>query len=224
MVKLYGVGVGPGERGLITQKAIEILEKADVIAVPVTGGGAGTAYGIARKYIDEKKVMECVVPMTRDKSELDTAYEKIAADIEKHLESGKITAFITLGDPSVYSTYTKVRSILTKNGYKTETIPAVTGFCAAAARLETTLCENEEPIIIIPAGSKNIGELLDISGTKVIMKSGGNLGGIKSLLKEKGLLKDAVMVEKCGMDGEAVYTDIENADDDKSYFSVIIVR
>ncbi len=223
MAKLYGVGVGPGESGLITLKAVKILKNADVIAVP-SAGGARTAFDTAREFIDENKVLDCAVPMTKDKARLDAAYKKIADDIETRLKAGRDTAFITLGDPSVYSTYTRVRDILTKRGYACETVPAVTSFCAAAARLETTLCEGDEPLIIIPAGCKDIGSLLDQSGTKVIMKSGGKLGEIKALLSEKGLAGRAVMAEKCGMDGEKIYTDIETADNDKSYFSVIIVR
>ena len=38
--KLYGVGVGPGDSKLLTIKAKEILESADVIAVPVKAPGA----------------------------------------------------------------------------------------------------------------------------------------------------------------------------------------
>lgn len=221
MAKLYGVGVGPGDSGLITLRAVKILKNADVIAVPEAGGTV--AYDIAREFIDSRKVIRCAVPMTKDAARLAAAYEKIAGDIEACLAAGKDTAFITLGDPSVYSTYTRLRDILTKRGRQCETVPAVTSFCAAAARLGTTLCDRNAPLVIIPAGCPDMDKLLDINGTRVIMKS-GRLADIKSVLREKGMLKNAVMVEKCGMDGEKIYTDIENTDDEKSYFSVIIVR
>ncbi len=32
--KLYGVGVGPGDPGLLTLKAIQVMEACDVIAAP----------------------------------------------------------------------------------------------------------------------------------------------------------------------------------------------
>lgn len=224
MARLYGVGVGPGDSELITLKALRVLESADVIAVPVTGSGSRTAYDIAKGYIRDKKILECTMPMTRDEKKLADAYKKAADDIFDCIRAGMDVAYITLGDPCVYSSFTRIRSALVQRCCAVETVPAVTSFCAAAARLEMPLCDGSEPLVIIPADCENTGSLLDIQGTKVIMKSGGRLGEVKALLTDKGLDGGAVMVEKCGMDGEKIYTDIEKTDSDKSYFSVIIVR
>ena len=49
---LYGVGVGPGDKELITLKAVRVLKEADIIAVPVTKGGAMTAYEIVEDYVN----------------------------------------------------------------------------------------------------------------------------------------------------------------------------
>lgn len=57
--KLYGVGVGPGESKLLTLKAKEILESADVIAVPVKDAGEeSTALSIIRPVVElrDKKI------------------------------------------------------------------------------------------------------------------------------------------------------------------------
>ena len=78
--KLYGVGVGPGDPELMTQKAVRIIQESDVIAVPKGGTGEQTALNIAADFIREKPVLHCEMPMTRDQKVLDTCHEQ-AADI-----------------------------------------------------------------------------------------------------------------------------------------------
>ena len=43
--------------------------------------------------------------MVRDQAVLDRVRDSIAAELCGLLEEGKTVAFITLGDPSIYSTY-----------------------------------------------------------------------------------------------------------------------
>ena len=64
--KLYGVGVGPGDRELITLKALRVLRESEVIMVPVMRSGEKTAFGIVEEYIDGKEIVECRMPMTKD--------------------------------------------------------------------------------------------------------------------------------------------------------------
>lgn len=51
--KLYGVGIGPGDPKLLTLKAKEVLESADIIAVPVKAPGEeSTALSIVQPAVD----------------------------------------------------------------------------------------------------------------------------------------------------------------------------
>ena len=108
--KLYGVGVGPGDPELVTRKAERILRGADVVAVPDKGAGEKTALHIVREFVEGKELLCCPTPMVRDRSLLDGCYERIAEDICALLDQGRSVAFITLGDPTVYSTYIYVHS------------------------------------------------------------------------------------------------------------------
>ena len=102
---LYGLGVGPGDPELLTLKAVRLLREADVVAVPNRGGGEGTALHIVKDYVQDKPLLLCATPMVRDRQILDSAHDRIAGDICALLEEGKRVVFITLGDPTVYSTY-----------------------------------------------------------------------------------------------------------------------
>ncbi|MEG2597486.1 MAG: precorrin-2 C(20)-methyltransferase, partial [Oscillospiraceae bacterium] len=101
---LYGVGVGVGDPKLLTLQAIEILQQADIIAVPDTGGDH-TALQIVSTFVEEKAKIFCQMPMTKNQEILQKCHRESADQIISYLKLGKSVAFITLGDPSIYSTY-----------------------------------------------------------------------------------------------------------------------
>ena len=141
--------------------------------------------------------------------------------MEQYLDEGKRIAFLTLGDPSVYSTYLYIHKRVLRDGYQARIIPGIPSFCAAAAALNIGLAENKEEIHILPA-SYGIEEGLQMSGTKILMKAGKQMASVKETLrKSKGQFR---MVENCGMDGERIYTDPEEVPEKTSYYSLIIIK
>ena len=111
-----------------------------------------------------------------------------------------------------------------KRGYETEIIPGITSFCAAAARLNMSLCERDETLTILPSSYKNVREGLHTQGTKVLMKANRAIIEVRDILREEGMIDQAVMVECCGMENEKIYKDLNELDDRTSYFSIIIVK
>lgn len=222
----YCVGVGPGDKELITIKALHALQRADIIAVPRMKNGESTAYGIVKDYIGGKDIINFHTPMSKDFAALDKNYANIAKTIAALLDSGKSVAFITLGDPGVYSTAMQVNADIAAMGYKTEVIPGITSFCAAAARLNISLCERDEPLVVLPASYSGTADDLRHKGTKVLMKAGRAIIDVKDMLAKEGMLDKASMVECCGMENEKIYKSLSepSLSDTNSYFSIIIVK
>ncbi len=221
---LYGVGVGPGDPKLLTIKAIETIGHCQVVVAVDSGNGDKTALGIVAEYIKDKEILTCVSPMTRDEAILTKSHQKAAQDIIDYLNRGIDVCFVTLGDPSIYSTYMYIHRFVMNNGYDTRLIPGVTSFCAVAAELNVSLCEGSTPLHIIPASYDGLEQGLEFSGTKVLMKSGKSLQTVLALLKEKQMAEKSMMVERCGMDGQAIYRNIEEITNAPGYFSTIIVK
>jgi len=219
---LYGVGVGPGDKRLLTLLAIETLTMADKIVVP-DSGGEKTAYKIVQEYITHKEKIYCHLPMTRDEASLASAHTAAANTIISELKSGANVAFITLGDPTIYSTYMYIHRLVLAQGYNCEIVNGIPSFCAVAGKLNISLCDKADPLHIIPASYANTEQMLKLSGTKVLMKSGKDLAGVVNLLAESGQIDQAQMVECCFMENEKIYTDLR-AVDSSSYFSVIVVK
>ena len=221
---LYGLGVGPGDPELLTVKAVRILREADVIAVPDKGSGEKTALNIVKDYVADKPLLPCITPMVRDQQVLDASHDEIAGNICALLEEGKTVAFITLGDPTVYATYMYVHRRVLARGYEAVLVPGVTSFCAVAARLGTSLCEQSERLLIVPASHKDIDDCLDVDANLVFMKAGREIGALKEKLASRGLLDRASLVANCGMDGEQVWEHFGDMPENTGYFSVVVVK
>ncbi len=221
--KLYGLGVGPGDPELLTLKAVRLLREADVIAVPDKGTGEKTALRIVEQFVGGKELIFCPTPMLRDRSQWDRYHEEIADRICRILDAGKNVSFITLGDPTIYSTYIYVHKKVAARGYEAELVPGVTSFCAVAARLGVSLCEGDERLMVIP-GSCELKDTMDIQANKVFMKSGKGILQLQQQLNQAGLLDGAAMVENCGMENERVWPRFGDMKENSGYFSVVVVK
>lgn len=223
---LFGVGVGPGDPELMTLKAVRTIKEADVIALPKTDEQYITALEIVKGVVDisRKEIIEIYLPMTRDEDTLRSSHQKAGLQLAELLEEGKNVAFLTLGDPSIYSTYIYIHNWLLQEGFHVQLIAGVPSFCAVAAKLNMALCKGAEPLHIIPASYQDNDDYLDWDGTKILMKSGKSLRKVIDLLQVKGLIESSSMVERCGMDGEKVYENLSDVNPGSSYFSTIVVK
>lgn len=221
---LYGVGVGPGDPELLTLKALRLIRESQVIAVPGASVTETVAYKIVKQAypaLDEKELIGLEMPMTKDAKLLKESHDRAAAAVEECLRSGKDVAFLTLGDPTVYSTYLYVHKRVEADGFPVEIISGITSFCAVAARMNMGLVEKSQPLHVIPA-SYQIQDALKLSGTKVLMKAGRKMGEVKrQLLEQPG---EVVMIENCGMEKERCYRGAEEIPEEAGYYSLIIVK
>mgnify|MGYP001001374248 FL=1 len=221
--KLYGVGVGPGDPELMTLKALKVIRNSDVIALPGENPRDTTAWQIAVKVcpeIEEKELLAVHMPMTKDKEKLEMSHRRGADAICALLKDEKQVAFLTLGDPTVYSTYLYIHKIIQAEGYPVEIISGITSFTAVAAKLNIGLVEGSEPLHV-PA-SYQIEDSLKLPGTKVLMKAGKKMADVKQQLKEHG--SDVAMIENCGMSTEKIYYGVDEIPEDAGYYSLLIVK
>lgn len=224
MGKLYGVSVGAGDPQLMTLRAVSIIEKCSVIAVPRTNGENTAALSIAEQVVDisGKRKIFLDFPMTTDKEVLDRNYSAISERLCTELESGDVS-FLTLGDISVYSTFSYIGGIVRQSGFDTEICPGVTSFSAAAAALAEPLCLGSEELHIIPYSSGSIESSLELSGTKVIMKTGRHTQELISLLHRKGLAEHTKAVVNCGFPDERLYASLDDIPEAPGYFTLFII-
>ena len=125
---LYGVGVGPGDPELMTLKAVRLIRENEVIALPGEIPEKTAAYRIAVQAVPElaeKKLIPIFFPMTMDRAEQQKEHERGAEKLKRLLDTGRNVVFLTLGDPSIYSTFSYVQQLVEADGYPAEMVSGV---------------------------------------------------------------------------------------------------
>jgi len=225
--KLFGVGVGPGDPELLTLKAKRVIEEADYLAVPVSlKEKESFALSIVQDLIEkEKPILKLFFPMIAEEDLLQKSWAEAVEEIQKVLQQEKNVAFLTLGDPSFYSTYMYIYQAIARLGYQTEVVPGVTSFCACACRAGISLGENKETIAVIPSSASDdkLEQVLDTFDNIVFLKAAKNIDRLKKTLENKNLEDKAVVVSKCGTAEEKIKFGLDE-DEEFSYFTTIIVK
>lgn len=150
----YGVGVGPGDPELMSLQAVRLIRENQVIAVPGRTVEKSMAYRIAVQSVPEltkKELIPLYMPMVRDREQMELHHRRNAATLERYLDQGRNVVYLTLGDPTIYSSFSYLQRILERDGYPVELASGIPSFCAAAARLRLPLAEGNEALHILPA-------------------------------------------------------------------------
>lgn len=208
--KLYGIGVGPGQPGLMTLEAQRLLRDAQVVAYPVKAKGEdGTALEIVRQCVDleGKEIVELLFDMNPD----DEVRKKCrAANIDRIcalLDAGRNVAMITLGDVAVYSTYMYLDREVRARGYDTAVVPGIPSFCSGAAAARLPLMIGEESLAVVSAAkhSDAAAKALDDFDNVVVMKAYTYIDQLAALLRERGIpLTAATVMSNVGMADEYI--------------------
>ena len=129
---LYGVGLGPGADDLVTVRGRRVLDRADVVYSP-----GRLSRAVATEHVPEATIGDVSFPMTRDEAELRRAWKAAAAEIAPRARDGD-AAFVTLGDPNVYSTFGHLRRTLDTfhPDVDVEVVPGVSAMTAFATALD----------------------------------------------------------------------------------------
>ncbi|ADQ15611.1 precorrin-2 C(20)-methyltransferase [Halanaerobium hydrogeniformans] len=234
--KLYGIGVGAGDPKLLTLKALETLKKVDYIFTPVS---AASTESNALNIIDtlfedsllqkENKVINLNFEMAKDLKKLKESRLKAAKRINEKLTEDNQVAFITLGDPFLYSTYTYIMKKIQKwqPGVEINTIPGINSIAACTSAQNLPLAEGKENIAIISnlKDEVQLEKIFSIFDTVVILKLSRNFAKVYPVLQKLNL-KDKVLIgSKCGLKEEKYTTNIEVLNNEEiDYLTLMIVK
>lgn len=232
--RLIGVGVGPGDPELVTLQALRVLRAADRIVAPTTApDSAGRAETIVRQVLPDTRIERLTFDMSTDHSPggteaRTTSHRAAAAALEPWLRAGQTVAFITLGDPNVYSTFPSLAGETRRLVPQIEvsTVAGITAFQALAGRSGTVLLDGTESLSLVTAldGVDHVAEALtDPNRAVVIYKGGRYLPQVSKLLAEHGRLEGAVFGELLGLPGERTGPVSGMAEQPATYLATVIV-
>jgi precorrin-2/cobalt-factor-2 C20-methyltransferase len=208
--KLMGIGVGPGDPELLTVKAVKILKKVPVICSPRSSESRPSlALSIVQPALkhrdDEYEIIEPLFPMIEDEKALNHYWDKAADLVAQRLEQGLDVAFITLGDPTVYSTFSYLEKKIRDKGFPVEIIPGVTSFTGCAATAGLSLGERDEIIVMVPKVDGRLERLLEHADTAVIMKTSRHPEILEEIINQDSRNKTVISIQNCGMKDEKIF-------------------
>ena len=229
--KFYGIGVGPGESELLTLKGKRILNEVDIVFAPQA---RLTTYSMAAAIVKPhlqhpEKLTLLEYPMTRETPILKAFWNKAASQIVEPLKQGKNVAYLTLGDPFIFSTYYYTLRLLKQllPDLEAITTPGISSFSAMASFLNMCLVEGSQKLAVVPVEEEvePLRPILQEFDCIVMLKVGKKLGRVIRLLKELEFLKQGIMISYIGTPKEKVTLDLTQVRDEESgYMTTIIIK
>jgi precorrin-2/cobalt-factor-2 C20-methyltransferase len=235
---LYCVGCGPGDPDLLTLKAINIIKNAEVIYTPTARENKpSVALSIVEKFLTKKtEVRQLVFPMVKDYEKLREYWKTNAKEIAGAVRNGKKAVYLTVGDPSLYSTWIYIHKEMCENyrDIEIEIVPGITSIFSFSAEIKTPIGEGEEIIGIIPA-CYNLDRLkiaAECCDTLVFLKDGRYFNNVIDILMKSSFPEDSdvFIAEDVSTDNETLQkrklVDVaknKNENNDK-YFSIMIAK
>ncbi len=224
--KLLGIGVGPGDHELLTIKAVNALKEVKVICAPKSAvHKPSLALSIVQPVLKESEdnydILEPLFPMIEDKIALSRYWDDAAANIIQKLNEGLDVAFITLGDPTVYSTFSYIGIRIANKGFTVEIIPGITSFTGCAATAGISLAEKDEIMVIVPKVDERLEKILEYADTFVVMKTSRHSEVLEEIINQDKREKEVISIQNCSMDDEMVFKGFFK---DKKYLSTTIVK
>ena len=231
--RLFGVGVGPGDPGLVTLRAAELIRGADVIAFHAGTGKQSMARSIVADLLPpgviEEELRDPVTTGFADDpggyyAALGAFYDDCADRLETHLRQGCTVVVLAVGDPLFFGSFMYVHDRLSPL-YPTAVVPGVTSVSAATAAVATGLCRHEDTLTILP-GTLPVPELarrLADTDAAIVMKLGQTFPGVVEAVRQAGLLDRAVYVERASGKRQRVLPLADVDADTVPYMSLVVV-
>ena len=198
-MKLSCVGCGPGDPELLTIKAMKLIKSAEVVFAPTAKEGKPSiALSIVKKYVNSStKTVNLIFPMLKDKQALKDYWKENTEKIANEVRAGKKVIYLTVGDPSIYSTWIYIYKELRKNhkDIEIDIIPGITSIFAFAAEAKIALVEGDETLAIVPAcyDMNRVRLTSNVCDTVIFLKDGRHFDDVIDMLPDAGFVEDSMI-------------------------------
>ena len=238
MPELIGIGVGPGDPELLTVKAVNAIQNADVIMCPASKEDRPSiALSVVHSLIDKSKnqeIVKLIFPMTKDKDVLAETWKKNAKIMAEKTLSGKNVVYLTVGDPFLYSTWIYMHRDISENHpeIKISVIPGIVSMFTFASKVGVSIAEGAEKVSIIPScyDLSSVKEIAKNSESMIFLKDGRYFDQVIQVLKEAGFPDNSIFAigQDLGTEHEIIRKmTLGEVNDDTlttKYFSILVVK
>ena len=225
------IAVGPGDPSLLTFQASQALKKSKIIFYPISGEDRESCSAeIVNKFIKRKKQIPLIFPMGRKEYDSESIWKSGAKKIVDYINRNIPVALLCLGDTSIYASSFYLKKEIKKNYpyIKIKTLPGISSLSLAAALGDFQLIKKGEILNILecPNDKNQFHNLINKKRKTVlaIMKVGKRWEWVKYSLKEKNILRKAILAVNLGMENQYIGDASEYFSKELPYFSLLLLR
>jgi precorrin-2/cobalt-factor-2 C20-methyltransferase len=236
-MKLSCVGCGPGDPDLLTIKAVGLIKNAEVVFAPTSKEGKPSiALSIVKKYINSSaKMVNLIFPMLKEKEVLKNYWKENAEKIANEVRVGRRVIYLTVGDPSIYSTWIYIYKELRRNhkDIEIDIVPGITSIFAFAAEAKIALVEGDETLAIVPAcyDMDRVRRTSNVCDTVVFIKYCQYFFDVIDMLSDAGFVEDSIVAiaQDVAIEGEIMkmsrLADLRGRrGSTEKYFSIMVAK
>ena len=236
-MKLSCVGCGPGDPELLTIKAVGLIKNAEVVFAPTSKEGKPSiALSIVKKYINSSaKMVNLIFPMLKEKEVLKNYWKENAEKIANQVRAGRRVIYLTVGDPSIYSTWIYIYKELRRNhkDIEIDIVPGITSIFAFAAEAKIALVEGDETLAIVPAcyDMDRVRRTSNVCDTVIFLKDGKYFDEVIDMLSDAGFVEDSIVAiaQDVAIEGEIMkmsrLADLRGRrGSTEKYFSIMVAK
>ena len=238
MSGLIGIGVGPGDPDLLTVKAVNAIQNADIIMCPASKEDRPSiAFSVVSSLIDKSKnqeIIKLIFPMTKDKDILEETWKRNAKIMAEKVLLGKNVVYLTVGDPYLYSTWIYMHKDLKENfpDMEISVIPGIVSLFTFASKVGVSIAEGAEKVAIIPScyDLSSVKEIAKNSESMIFLKDGRYFDQVIDVLKESGFPDDSIFAigQDLGTENEIIRKmtlgEVNDSSLTTKYFSILVVK
>lgn len=226
-MKLYGIGVGPGDPELVTLKALRALREADVVLAPVSAAGrSSVAWGIVSQHLDRDK-QDLIFPMTRDTEARDGKLREQVKKLDAELPDSAVVAVPVIGDSALFATVAYLWNVWkdVRTDVELELVPGISAHSLASSIGREFLALGDERLFVVP-GTVDRLKLVSalLAADSVALYKPSALGReLRDVVEATGPWSRVVRVHRAGLEEQVVVEGDEALDATDDYLTVLLL-
>ena len=221
---LIGVGVGPGDPGLVTERARGVLVDADrVLVISTDVRSVGRAEMVVRSVAPTARVQRVPFAISGDADARRASLHQVATEVLAAVDAGELIAVAVIGDPAQWTVFpdlaARVRAERPSLLIMAE--PGITSYQAAAAAAGTALGRVGAAMVVVDDAGALRGRLKTGDDSVVLYKASTESSIVKAAAL-KADRHDAIVAELSGLPGQRLVPLADTPDGPISYLATIV--
>jgi precorrin-2/cobalt-factor-2 C20-methyltransferase len=200
---LVGVGVGPGDPGLITTTGRATLLAADrVLVITTDDHSVGRAEMVVRSVAPAVRLQRVPFAIVPDEAHREASLQALAGAVLTGTDAGELVAVAVLGDPSQWSVFPALAAAVRqlRTGLHVVAVPGITAYQASASRAAVALGGAGGALVVVDNLAELDRRLGDAQVVVVVYKASVDGADVQAIAARHH--RHAVVAELNGLPGE----------------------